>query len=181
MALLFFNWLFWIIIYNPYRKQISNQNFVIMQFDTNRNYGKEPGLLQQNFVDLVNDLIEMKHPGAEPLIYVMYDYVDKNHFRDVHDYEDGRTPDTPEIRNLIQNGKLALHYLMNLTTNYGVELKPMEPPYHGVAPTNSFKKWHQFWNTHYESLSDTQKSGLMDAIIQKRDASRFLPVKSWND
>ena len=154
---------------------------MIMQFETNKIYGEEPGLLQQSFLDLVKDLIQQKHPGAEMLIYIMYDYIDAHHFRNVHDYADGRTPDTPEVKNSIQNGMFALHYLMNLTTNFGVELKPMEPPYQGVAATDSFKKWHQFWAAHYESLSDTQKSGLMDAIIKKSDVSPYIPVKSWNE
>ena len=152
-----------------------------MELDPNKNYGEDPGLLTQNFVDHVKTLIEKKNPGAEAMIFIIYDFIDARHFRYCHDYADGRTPDNSETRRLIQNGTLALHYLMNLTTNFGVKLKAMDPPYHGVAYTDSFKKWHQFWATHYNSLSDSQKNDMMDAIMQDRDLSSFLPEKAWNE
>lgn len=76
-----------------------------------------------------------------------------------------------------------VEYLINHTQKFGVVLdkKPTEKEFVDFN-NQSFLKWYNFWNRHFEELHNNGlTSALYECFEKGNDYSAFLPKTRWND
>lgn len=128
-----------------------------------RIYGIDPGYLaKQGLLEKVNNYPEYR-------LFLLLRGLHSVSFYMAHEGE-----------HISEDTELGIAYLEQLTTKFGVQ---MEEPGLGkeCLRTESFYKWYDFWDNHFESLSSEEWNSFEKDINLGKDVTRYLPENKWND
>lgn len=97
-----------------------------------------------------------------------------------HDLADNRPwAKNVDINKLIE-AQYELEYLVYYTRKFGVTFDSEPKAGKHIECSESYNKWFQFWNNHFNNMSSKEFDAMNLAIENKEDLTKFLPKTKWN-
>lgn len=72
-----------------------------------------------------------------------------------------------------------IEYLVAKLKRFGVDVGEPTAGEH-ISKGEGYWKWYEFWNHHFNSMSEKDKKEFNRRCAEKQDITEFLPKTSWN-
>lgn len=102
-----------------------------------------------------------------------------NHYAADHAWEISEEENVKMTKELNEH-QYRIEYLVAKLKRFGVDVGEPTAGKH-ISKGEGYWKWYEFWENHFDSMSDEEREEFNRRCANNEDITEFLPKTSWNE